>query len=160
MRSTGSGGQRRPPIYDVALAITSPLEVERPSPEVAREAVEAALLSRFVRVRSGSLELWVYMGPNQDHLLVTSRPPGGPRRAEEPVYCSCASFQLRFLSEEEALACKHVYGLRLVLRGLAPHLEVAVEDPAQLADIVAEVMGQGRSRTLRRLLAGASAQGP
>ncbi len=142
----------------MALATTSPLELERPPPEVEREALEAALLSRFVRVRSGAAEVWVYMGPSQDHVLVASRPRGGGRRVDEPIYCSCKSFQIRFLSEESALACKHVYALRLVLRGLAPHLEVEVE-PSQMADIIAEAMGQGRSRTLRRLLAVLSERG-
>ena len=98
------------------------------------------------------------MGPSQDHLLVTSRPKGGGRRAEETVFCSCKSFQIRFLSEETSLACKHVYALRLVLRGLAPHLEVEAS-PTQLADIIAEVLGPGRSRTLRRLLSAVSGLG-
>ncbi|MGC9210154.1 MAG: hypothetical protein ACP5FT_02680 [Acidilobus sp.] len=154
MKSIDSGGQRRLPIYDISMALTSPLELERPSPESRQEALGLALLSRFVKVRSGELEVWVYMGLREDHLLVASRPSRSHRAAaEEPIYCSCESFQIRFLSEERSLGCKHTEGLRLVLRGQAPYSEVSVRDPSELLAIINEVLDQGRSPTLRRLMA-------
>lgn len=155
MTYSGSGGERRPPIYDISLAITSPLELERPPTDVMAEARELALSSRFVKVRSGKLEVWVYLGPREDHLLVAAgHPKEMGKAAEEPVYCSCEAFQLRFISEERSLACKHVHALRLVLRGLATHAEVELKDPGQLAEIINEVIDIGRSVTLRKVLSG------
>ncbi|MGC9071787.1 MAG: SWIM zinc finger family protein [Acidilobus sp.] len=161
MKSTGSGGQRKPPIYDIALAITSPLELERPPAEVRQKALGLTVPSRFIKVKSRRLEVWVYIGPREDHVLITSTPHRSGRKAlEEPVYCSCESFQIRFLSEEMSLGCKHIEGLKLVLKGEAPYIKVNVKDPSELFTIITEVLEQGRSKTLRRFLARPSVQGP
>ena len=162
MTFTGSGESSRPHIFDIANAIVSSEELKtRPSRSHLyrwRQIIQENLLTgRFVRLTSGALELWVFMGVEEDHVLVTARRRPAPPRGEGarlPVYCSCKGFQLRLVQEDEPPACTHVYALLALLRGTgrARPLDLGEVDVGTLTKVVKEVLTNGRSETLRELL--------
>lgn len=108
---------------------------------------------RYVRLSSGRLEIWVYMGAREDHLLVPQRvKPVGPRSFSlRPTYCSCDGFQLRLSSDHE-VGCTHVVSFYKVARAgpLAPSVKVSSDEMAQ---IIMEILTLGRSVSLRRAIA-------
>ena len=171
MTFTGSEESSRPHIFDMANAVISSEELKtRPSRSHLyrwRQLIQENLMSgKFVRLTSGSLEVWVFMGSEEDHVLVVARPRPASLRggARLPVYCSCKGFQLRLSREDEPPACTHVYALLALLHGAerARHLDLGEVDAGALAKVVKEVLANGRSATLRELLrlAPSSGSGP
>ena len=159
MTSTGSEESSRPHIFDMANAIVSSEEL-RTYPSRShlhrwrRLIAENLTSGRFVRVASGALGLWVFMGTEEAHLLVTVRPRRAEGAARLPAYCSCKGFQMRLLREDEPPACTHVYALLELLRGAgrARYMDLGSVDVATLTEITKEVFANGRSPTLRELL--------
>lgn len=105
----------------------------------ARSVLPLVYERRFVRLKTpGGRDIWVYMGPRSDYVII----PG--------TYCSCMDFSVRVVSRSSYPYCKHLLGLEVALRrNLYRDLEVGESDAV---GIVREILSQGFSRTLRRLL--------
>ncbi|WP_148217174.1 hypothetical protein [Acidilobus saccharovorans] len=153
MKFSGLQGRPRPPLYDAEQAIES-MALLRSYPKSWESSItEEETSQRYVKIRSGRLELWVYMGAHGDHLIVPAAPRERTSRSADvkPIYCSCEGFQRRLLSEDE-FGCTHVIAFSKALRrGGKPHsLEgLPIDD---MLKIVNEVLTLGQSVTLRRIL--------
>ncbi len=100
---------------------------------------EALQGARYVRI-SREPEIWVYIGRNEDHVLV-------PR-----LYCSCLDFLVNVVGRRRGSPCYHLVGLELARRsGRTRDLSKKLGEKAPT--IVLEVLTRGFSGALRRLVA-------
>ncbi len=93
---------------------------------------------RFVMIREGKPEIWIYMGTTGDYVIVDRN------------YCSCPGFASR-ITREGVGGCTHIAALR---RGPEIFHKVNL-DNRSVTRIVMECMIVGRSSMLRRVIAGA-----
>ncbi len=92
---------------------------------------------RFVLIKEGKPEIWIYMGTTGDYVIVGK------------TYCSCLGFASR-ITREGVGGCTHIAALR---RG--PEIFHRVDlDNRSVAEIIMECMTVGRSSMLRRIIAG------
>lgn len=159
MRFSGLQGRPRPQLYDAEQAIESMILFRGYPKSWEPSIAEEESSQRYVKISSGRLELWIYMGAHGDHIIVPAAPrQRTPKSAyAKPVYCSCEGFQRRLFTEDE-FGCTHVIAFGEALRKGSPHsLEgLPIGD---LLKIVSEVLTLGQSVTLRRLLYNSAQKG-
>jgi predicted nucleic acid-binding Zn finger protein len=148
MKSSGLRGRPRPTLCDAERALESVAEYRSYPSSWESSLTEEASSQRFVRLRSGNLVLWVYLGSAEDHILVPVRPriPGTVK--ELPVYCSCEGFQRRLASDEE-FGCTHSLALMRLSRGSPGFYRSEELPPEVLVKVVDEILTLGQSVTLR-----------
>ncbi len=106
------------------------------------KALEAAETGRAVLLAGTEPQLWVVLGEEADYIVVPL------------TYCSCPHFTIRVIGERDTKPCYHIVAVEAVRRGVAGRLVAVEPSRSEVADILAETLLTGRSRTLRRLLHG------
>ena len=106
---------------------------------VDREKIGEALSSgRIVRL-GGSIDLYVYIGRNDDYLMI-------PR-----TYCSCKGFLMNTIIESTRTHCSHLAALEVAGRDRIIDLSERL-DPFDIIEIILEILESGRSNTLRKII--------
>lgn len=109
--------------------------VER-APPSAKEVVAAL---KVIRLRKPD-EIWVVLGHNNDYIVIPS------------TYCSCPHFTIHVIGMGQHKPCYHLVAVELARRSnrFRDLSEKLSRD--ELYEIIYEVLYEGRSRLLRRLV--------
>jgi len=101
--------------------------------------LEALRAGRFIRLVSvDGVEVYVFRGVERDYIVSPCR------------FCMCYDFIINVLGKRSKVVCYHIVGFEIAQR--RGKLRVVRVSSEELADIVLEIVLQGFSATLRRVL--------
>jgi predicted nucleic acid-binding Zn finger protein len=113
------------------------LAVSMPENSVKKAVVSA--LSRRLYLIHRDPEIYFFLGEERDHILLKSR------------FCNCMDFLLNVVIRRKRVSCYHLLALCISLEkgSLVEHI---VGDKVLLMRIIREVVIEGRSRLMRKIL--------
>ncbi|MEZ0393454.1 MAG: hypothetical protein ABWK00_00170 [Desulfurococcaceae archaeon] len=92
-----------------------------------------------LRLHDRKVGIWIFLGPRADYFIV----PG--------AFCSCEDFLVRVIGRKSRCFCKHLVAQKLAEEA-GRYRQISLESPAELVQVLNEILKMGFSVTARRRL--------